>query len=443
MTPDPIAIPSIVEHRFAIIQSTEDLLSIQAEWDRLWIDAQAAYFLSFPFIYECWNTIHRPQGATLCCAVAYGNNRLLAVLPMVLQRRKLWMAATTGGPRAAENCDILIERSAQSQALARALLEEFLKLSQPDFIEWEFVKAGSHLETAIQSTPSLRIIETVLEPIPYADLKAEVDWASYIRSLSKSYRSKIARESRRLHEQGKIAVDILKGAPAPMIDWLFVQKRKWSERTNKRGDWVFSPHYQEFLNKLFASSPGFLVFVMKLDDAPIAVKLVAINSRSANLVMITYDDSYRRFSPGNVLDEFMMEYIFENYLDRDGRHLDLDFGPGLEHYKLHWSRGNALASNSYHIASSRWGWARFRFKQAITRLRGFASRAAVAEDARAADGRQAQVDGEGATASRSQPKPLEALDISTLRAGSRSCRAFLGLRLMRPESECIEGLLLA
>ena len=133
------------------------------------------------------------------------------------------------------------------------------------------------------------------------------------------------------------------------------------------------PRYQEFIIKLFASDPRFLVFVLKLDDAPIAVKLAAIGSGFASTMMISYDDKYERFSPGNVLDEFMLRYIFENYQDSDGRHLDIDFGPGKEHFKLHWSRGNLHPTKSFIMAASQLGLAKFRFDQSRARIQQLAS----------------------------------------------------------------------
>jgi CelD/BcsL family acetyltransferase involved in cellulose biosynthesis len=358
-----------------ILKSIDEVVSIRSEWDRLWVDARAGYLLSFPYFYESWNTIHRPQGAELCCVVSFENDRLLAALPMVLLRGKLklWKCAVICSPEAAEGCDMLIERTAESQATATALLKKFLLSERPDVVNFHFVKSGCHLELAIQSLASLRILESYDNVMPYADLKAELDWAAYKRSLSKHYENNVARKTRRLHEQGKVTVDIVRGAPTPAIDWLFLQKRKWSERTNKRGDWVFSPRYQEFITKLFGSDPRFLVFVLKLDDAPIAVKLAAIGSGFASTMMITYDDKYERFSPGNVLDEFMLRHIFENYQDSDGRHLDIDFGPGREHFKLYWSRGNVHPTKSFVMAASGWGLAKFRFDHGRARIQRLAS----------------------------------------------------------------------
>jgi CelD/BcsL family acetyltransferase involved in cellulose biosynthesis len=151
----------------------------------------------------------------------------------------------------------------------------------------------------------------------------------------------------------------------PLIDWLFVHKRKWSERTKKRGEWVFSRHYQEFLNTLFASDQKFLAFALRLDEKPIAVKLLAINTNSASLVIIAFDEDYKRFSPGNVLDESMMQYVFENYRSADGSHLDVTFGPGVENFKLHWSRGHMHPARSFRMATSRLAWAKTRLKQVI------------------------------------------------------------------------------
>jgi CelD/BcsL family acetyltransferase involved in cellulose biosynthesis len=331
--------------------------------------------LSFSYFYESWNTIHRPQGAELCCVVAIENGRLLAVLPMILLREKVKISkyAVICSPEAAEGCDILIERTTESQVIATALLKKFLISARPDVVSFFFVKSGCHLEIAIQSLASLRIVRAYDDVMPYADLKAEVDWASYKRSLSKHYESNVARKTRRLHEQGKVTAHIVRGVPTPSIEWLFLQKRKWSERTNKRGQWVFSSRYQEFVTKLFASDPRFLVFVLKLDDAPIAVKLAAISSSFASTMMITYDDKYERFSPGSILDEFMMRHIFENYQDRDGRHLDIDFGPGREHFKLHWSRGNVHPTKSFIMAASRSGLAKLRFDQGRARIQRLAS----------------------------------------------------------------------
>ncbi|MDB6014869.1 MAG: family N-acetyltransferase [Gammaproteobacteria bacterium] len=353
---------------YRILTSADELMSIRSQWDRLWGEAGAEYFLSFSSVCESWNRIYRPQGAALRCAVVCDHHRLLGVLPMILRRPRLWKIAGTCGPRSAEGCDMLIERSTESHAIASALLTKFLLLARPDYVDFEFVQVGCALESAIQSIPRVHIIETWDNNIPYATLQAERDWTSYTRSLSKSYQADCARCSRRLNEQGRVTFEVVRGMYTPLIDWLFEHKRKWSERTNKRGEWVFSRYYQEFLNTVFSSDPRFLVFALRLDEIPIAVKLMAINTNSASLIIIAFDEKYKRFSPGNVLDESMMRYVFENYRSADGSHLDITFGPGMERFKLHWSRGYVHPARSYRIVTSGRAWAKTRLKQAIAKV---------------------------------------------------------------------------
>ena len=341
---------------------------MRASWERLWARSGAECFLSFPSMYHSWHSIHRPQGAALHCAVASDDSGALAILPMVVRRYGLWTYASTCGPRAAECCDILIEPGATSQTLASALLRNFLARVRPDYLDFDFVRLGSHLQLALHADPALRIVETWDDQVPYADLQSEGEWSSYVQSLGRRYRADTARVNRRLREQGRVSVEIVSGRPTPLIGWLFAHKRKWSERTNRRGDWVFSDRYEEFISALFAADPRYLLFALKLDEVPIAAKLLAVNSSSASLILITYDEDYRRFSPGNILDESMMQHLFENYRSSDGRHLDVSFGPGVEAFKLHWSRDNLQSVRSYRLVSSRWGRARLWAKHVLARL---------------------------------------------------------------------------
>jgi len=128
----PHSTHDVLVHNCRILKSIDDVVSIRTEWDRLWVAARAGYSLSFSYVYESWNTIHRPQGAELCCVVLIANDRLLAALPMVLLRGKLCKSAAICTPEAAEGCDILVARTTTSQAIANALLKKLLISARPE-----------------------------------------------------------------------------------------------------------------------------------------------------------------------------------------------------------------------------------------------------------------------------------------------------------------------
>lgn len=306
----------------------------------------------------------------LCCAVAWENQKLRAVLPMVVRRRRLWTIATTCGPQSAEGCDILIERAGGSDAVAISLFRTFLKAARPDLVEFGFVNSGCHLDIAIENVADARIVDTQDERIPYADCRGDADWQSYKRSLDKSYQSKIDREARRLNREGVVAVNVVQGREAwPAIDWLFQRKREWAGRTKKRGPWVFSPRYQQFVEQMLVDDPRFLVFVMNCGDTPVATKFLVINSSSAAGIIAAYNENFKRFSPGTLLDEFILKYLFDHYRDDAGRPIGFDFGPGIERPKLHWSRGNLQPTKSYRIAASAWGLVGFRLQRMLATAR--------------------------------------------------------------------------
>ncbi|HTV80939.1 MAG TPA: GNAT family N-acetyltransferase, partial [Steroidobacteraceae bacterium] len=208
---------------------------------------------------------------------------------------------------------------------------------------------------------------------PVAVLNAETDWDSYFRSLSRRYQADVARTSRRLSEQGTVTFEVLRETPRSIIDWLFEHKQKWSDRTDRRGEWVFSEYYKNYLHTLWSRDSRYLTFALRLDGALIAVKLMAINTTTASLVVITYDDAYRRFSPGNILDEFMLRHMFDHYRTADGRFLDILFGTGAEKFKMHWSRDHVVPVTSFRMATSRLGAAAIGAKDLVVRLKGLRS----------------------------------------------------------------------
>jgi CelD/BcsL family acetyltransferase involved in cellulose biosynthesis len=359
---------------FRVLRTEEELMSVKAEWDRLWAESAAEYFLSHSAIVESWNKIHRPQGAKLCCAIVVNQGGLVGVLPLILNRRWTWTVASSCTPHAAECCDMIIKRQAGSSELAIALLRKAIEIARPDSMYFDFVPSGTHLDVAIRAIPWLRIDEMWTGSFPVAVLHAETDWSSYTKSLGKRYRADVARTNRRLSEQGTITFEALRATPGSVIDWLFDHKRKWSERTDKNGEWVASEFYKNYLSALWSSEPGYLTFTLKLDGKLIALKLVAINTTSASLVIITYDENYKRFSPGNILDERTFQYLFDNYRTPDGKLLDILFGTGVEKFKTHWSRGHTVQVTSFRMAVSHVGAAAIRIKENLGDVRSHVAR---------------------------------------------------------------------
>ena len=353
-----------------VVRDANDLSLIRPEWETLWQRSNATYYLNFASCLQSWQSIHAPLGRNLACIVVRENSRVQAILPMVIYRRGLWRIGRTLGPNAAEGCDILAEPRAAT-ALGSAALNRFLHDMRPDFIDLPFVKADSLLDRAIASLPRLRVLEASPDQSPLALLQNETDWASYRAGLSRNYQKQIRNQARRFAELGTVEFETVIGNADHAIDWLLREKRKWAEKVNKRGPWIFSPLYQQYLRSFAATFPDFLTFILKLDGAPVAVKLAAINPTSCSLLIAAYDERYYKYSPGSLLDQLWLEYVFTHYHTAQGRPLDVDFGAGREIYKLHWSRGHVVPTRSYKLATSPWGSLPWRMTEAVDSLKQF------------------------------------------------------------------------
>jgi CelD/BcsL family acetyltransferase involved in cellulose biosynthesis len=364
--------------QFEMVSTAIRLSEIKEEWQDLWTNSNGSYFHDHDYCWRSWISIHEPQGRSLRVLTLRDNGALIAVLPMVCYWKGLWKITKSLGPNAAEGCDILTRQGRiHGPSTVSAIWSEFLKQVRPHFIDLPYVKRGSMLEIAITSATNSRILEASEHHTPYASLREEVDWNSYRSSLSKGYRSQVARQRRKISEQGLLTAECATEGKFSYASWLLENKRHWAEKTKSRGTrgaWLYSQYYRDFLCILAEHGQHVLTFALKLDETPISVKIAVIGPMFCSLVIGSYDEKYAKYSPGTVLDEFWMQYVFENFRSRDGYHLDVDFGPGEELYKMHWSRDNILVTKKFLIATSRWGEAPRHIRTALDKLKAAADR---------------------------------------------------------------------
>ena len=350
-----------------ILHTRSQLLAVRDEWEMLWARSEGAYFLNFSSCLHSWDLVHQPQGRRLYCAILRQDGRIVAILPLVCQRRALWTIALALGPEAAEGCDILVEKNAAA-GIGTQILQRFIAAARPDIMNFAFVVAGSALDVAIKASRKFHVV-TQVDPMPYAVLRDEQTWAAFEKTVSKSYQQQTRRKLRRLEEKGVVAFEVIHGAADASIDWLLDEKQKWGVKVGKLGSWLFSPQYRAYLKALTESDDRILTFVLKLDGVPIAVKVIVAGPILCTLIIGAYDEDQSYFSPGSILDEFWIKHVFDHYCDAEGRKLDVNFGVGLERYKTHWGRGHAMETASYKLAASTWGEIPYRVKGALNKIR--------------------------------------------------------------------------
>ena len=359
---------------FELVRSRDQLVALRAEWDALWACSHGDYYLSFVSCLLSWDTTHAPQRRKLTVGVARANGAVVGILPMTTHRRRLWTIAATLGPEAAEGCDILVA-SAAAPEIATALLRFTMRAARADVLSLPFVRGGNMLDRAVLALRAYRVV-THTDVMPYALIGGEANWTDYERSLSRGTQQQTARKRRRLEETGAVAIEIIEGPADVAVDWLLDEKAKWGRTVGKLGQWLFSPAYRAYLKGYAAhEEPGsgkLLTFTLCVDGKLAAVKTIVVGPTLCTLLIAAYDEDLSRFSPGNILDEVWIRHVFETsaIAGLKDRRLNINFGNGVERYKMHWGRGFTYATHTYKVAATRWGELPYRIKAVAMHLRG-------------------------------------------------------------------------
>jgi CelD/BcsL family acetyltransferase involved in cellulose biosynthesis len=230
-----------------------------------------------------------------------------------------------------------------------------------------YVSEGSRLYDIADKQPRAIVSERADAAI--AKLRGETDWQAFCETLGTLSGRKPGARERRLSKEGKLVVRMLSpqdtGDYATWVDWLLARKREWIDRAGKRGDWLHSLAYRDFLVDMLDPPAGDAMarlFVVTLDGVPLAASVVGIGESCITGLIAAFDQRYSKYSPISIVIEHCVKWALEQ-----GK--DLDFGVGSESFKAYWSRDNITRTCSFRIAINRWGLLAIHTQETVRRLK--------------------------------------------------------------------------
>jgi CelD/BcsL family acetyltransferase involved in cellulose biosynthesis len=339
--------------QFAVITNPFEFFALRSEWDDLWLRANGRYHEAFIACWLCWLRVAEPQGRKLRIILLRENGRLVAVWPLVSYKKCMWTVLRPLSPEAADYTSILAEDGPSASALIDQMWRAAHQCCEADIILLPYVSANSDLYQL--ASRHRRVMVAREHASAFAKLRSETDWAAYCASLGLLSGRKPGALQRRLAKQGNLETRVLgpddADENARMVDWMFARKREWADRVGKKGDWLYSREYRDFLidllNQRYAGVLARLQ-VLSLDGTALAVNVLGLGMCCVNGVIGSFDADYARFAPGLVAMEACVKWAFE-------QGFDLDMGVGPENFKGYWSRDNFTAVWSMQIANTCWG----------------------------------------------------------------------------------------
>ncbi|MDM9629310.1 GNAT family N-acetyltransferase [Rhizobium sp. S152] len=332
-----------------VITDASKMAALENDWNNLWFKAKGSVFQTYSLTLHSWNEVARPNGHSLFCVVVYEAGQMSLVFPLVRYRRGPFWIVRPLSPNSVKITDVLVDPDSDVRQNIRLAWSTIEKSSQACIIDMPHVVVGSALELQIQSK---RHIGRDANIAPFADFHNQTDWSQFIEKSGINSKQQLNRKRKKLAEMGRFEVVEIDPVADPtyaaqLLDWMFGQKRLWGERVGKNGNWLTSDAYRRFLIGWAtdpASTAKTKIYAILIDNQPIAANVASFCLSHVDGIIAGFhaDPKYAKYSPGLVLDEFIMRGAFD-------KRLNVEFGIGSEAFKLQWSRNAKTDIMSYYI----------------------------------------------------------------------------------------------
>lgn len=313
--------PNTVELK--IIRGEEEFNRIQPEWDEFVTKlAPAPLPLTHGWLLAWWKAFAVDMEMEFRCA--YQNGELVGIAPLVRTRERyrgvpitlLKLAANGHTPYSSIIVDSSLTPS-ETESVYSALTSInssevglFFKIDQTSELKRFLTDRSKPGHERVLEKPSLRT--------PIVDI--EGSWAEFYQSKSRSLKKSLNHKLNRFRGEGDFVInhERITGADQPIIDELIeISANSWKSsigndlRSNQR-----SRHFLLNLVGSFGKSGDLSAWIVRHKATPVAFELHLTFDDVVYPIRADYDERFKAYSPGSVLEYSALKSLFENGLYR-------------------------------------------------------------------------------------------------------------------------------
>jgi CelD/BcsL family acetyltransferase involved in cellulose biosynthesis len=299
-------------------------------WREL-IAAQPSYFISQTPDYcrICWNVVAKKKGRQLGFLLKENSRGPVLLVPYVSYKKHgLTFVEPLSSDLALEPAEFLSVPDVSDDDL-RDAVEAIAERTRADVFRLALVPEETALCRVAEAElrPSMRwTIET-----SWLSIKEYADFDAFRRQ---TFNSKVLSNRRRLlrqlKERGAFEMKKETGpAKSEAVTWIVAQKRAWLKQNEYDNPRLATATYEEFLQAIASASidgGAAEIYSIRIDGEIIAAQLGAHDRTRFAGFMIAHNPEYSVFSPGVLLNEFVLSDLF-------AMGLDYDAGIGSERWK--------------------------------------------------------------------------------------------------------------
>jgi len=336
------------EH-FEVVQSAARLAEIGPAWSELWRQTDGLIFQSHAWISAWWHTVPDRDTRTLRIGLVWNGERLLAVLPLAISRRKGLLMLEWAANAHSDYEDVLAAPDCPPEALHR-LWAQLSAAGGFDLVRLNRLSPGAFANALTAAVTGTRLRPNHREEMSYRVSGQWPNGAAWFNQQPKKTRQNYRRGRKALEETGAVQFRLLPpDAPvAPVLARLAVLKGKWlSARAIESELFEDGAAALAALVEALAQAGILHVFVLEHQGTVIAVSLNFVQRGTMMAFVTTYDPAFERASPGMVL---MMDYI--QWSIDHGLHT-VDFLCGAEAFKRRFATQSVTLTTIAGVGSAK------------------------------------------------------------------------------------------
>lgn len=319
------------------IDDLDGLAALRPQWTELLRDSAAdGPFLTWEWLHAWWT--HMGRGAALQVIAVRAGHELIAIAPFMVRRGVLpcfsRLECLGTGYAGSDYLDVIVRRGREAEAI-----DAFARFSRRQAV-------ALHLDHLAATSPVVDLAarlssekwSTTIVPggvCPFIDLRGH-GWESYVATLRPSHRANVRRQLKVLEQRFRVRFEAVASeservrALAALVGF---HDARWRGRGGSTP--FLTPTLRAFQDEATrrALEQGWLrLYVLHLDDAPLAVMYGFLYNRRFYFYQHGFDDRFRRYSPGVVLIALTIRAALD-----EGAH-EFDMLWGVEAYKWLWAR---------------------------------------------------------------------------------------------------------
>lgn len=274
-------------------------------------------------------------------AAVWQGPKLVALLPFTCSKIELPFLGTAARAWQTDytfGCAPLLDRMCSAEAAA-GLIDLLSTIKEGEWIIPTMNAHGAACRVMIEALENYDRPWRFSNAFQRASLESGGSFDGHMQThLSSKRRRELARNRRRLEENGKVAHESHRsgaGLTQAVEAFLKIEASGWK---GQRGTALMClPETRQFALDAFAASSGDSICradVLTLNGTSIAVSLTAFAGRTGFTVKCTYDEAYRTYSPGLLLEvEIIRSFLTERWAERldaatNGAHVIDSLWPG-------------------------------------------------------------------------------------------------------------------